>query len=298
MARMDYTDIIAEIVQPTVIDNVVVPGMEKLYALGTKNTIIKSGSTITDPNCMSKTAAGGAYTRADANPASMVKTFANPYWNKLYYHEAAKIRREDIDEALEGTPLRALLQDAANDAVTEVMNHVFEGCLASIKSDIDDTGTYSTGAVTRAAAITSYEESTDTQITLAHLRAAKNAIGAKKTINWGNYTWLLEQAVYDAAHPLMSATGSWVENNPSGRAVDTGDLPVAKFDSVKVDTMFGMTTGDAYLFNKADLQIQVHKPLELEWVPVDEYGYKVVARIGVNAWVRHPAFQAKLTSKD
>jgi hypothetical protein len=295
---MDYQDIIAEIVQPEVINNVVVPSMEKLYSLGTMNNNIKSGSTITDPNCIAKTAAGGAFTRSDANPESMTKDFVNPYWNKVYYHEGALVRREDLDEALEGTPLRALLQDAANDATEQLMNHVYEGCLTQIKSDIDATGAYSDGSVTRVTALASYEEATDTAITLAILRAAQNAIGLKRTTNWGEYKWLFEQEVWDIAHPLMSATGSWVENDPKGRAVDSGYLPVAKFDSIAVDTMYGMTTGDAYLFRKVDLQIQNHKGLELEWVPVDEYAYKVVARIGVNCWVRHPAWQAKLTSKD
>jgi len=117
---------------------------------------------------------------------------------------------------------------------------------------------------------------------------------------------LLEQAVLNTAHPLMSATGSWVENNPrdrgaaptGGAGVSAGYLPVATFDQIAVDTTYGMTTGDCFLLNRGDVQIQEHFPLELEMVPVDEFGYKMVSRIGVNAWVRHPAFQAKLTDKD
>ena len=132
MSRIDYQPIIAEIVQPNVVENVVVAAMDKLNGIGTQNTDFKSGSRISDENSIAETAAGGAFTRADANPESMTETFASPYWNKVYYHESAKVRREDIQEALEGTPLRNLLQRAATKATKQVMKHVFDGSIAQI----------------------------------------------------------------------------------------------------------------------------------------------------------------------
>ena len=306
MAKMDYQSIIAEIVQPKVVDNVVVAKMDKLNGLFTKNTDYKSGSRISDENAISETAAGGAFTRADANPESMTQTFASPYWNKVYYHEAAKVRREDLDEAKEGTPLLNLLTDAAMKATRQCMKHVFNGCITQIKADVDSSSNYSDGAITRVTALQSYEEATDATITLAYLRGAHKAIALKETIDWNEYVWLLEQTVLNTAHPLMSATGSWVENNPRDQSgspvnpsgVSAGYLPVGRFDGIRVDTTYGMTVGDCFLLRREDVQIQEHKGLELEMVPVDEYAYKMVARIGVNAWVRRPAFQAKLTSKD
>jgi hypothetical protein len=302
---MDYTDIIAEIVQPAVVDNVVVSKMDKLNTLFTQNTNIKSGASITEENIIAETSAGGAFTRADANPSSMTQTFAEPSWTKKYYHESAKVRREDLDEALEGTPLRNLLTDAGNKAAKQLMNSVFSGTLTQIKADVDSASTYSTGAITRVTALQSYEESTDATITLNYLRAAQKAIALKDEIDWSEYVWLLEQAVLNTAHPLMSATGSWVENNPRpggafpvGAGVAAGYMPVATFDSIAIDTTYGMTTGDCFLLNRGDVQIQTHKPFELEMVEVDEYAFKMVARIGVNGWVRRPKFQAKLTSKD
>lgn len=306
MPRLDFTDIIQEIVQPTVIDNVVVPKMDKLYGWFNRNTNIKSGARISDPNCIGETAAGGAFTRADANPESMTQTFVTPYWNKVYYHEAAKVRREDIDEALEGTPLRALLTDAGTKATKQLMNHVFSGVMTQIKADIDSAATYSDAGTTRVTALQSYEEATNATITLAYLRGAQNALALKDEIDWGDYLWLLEQTVMNTARPLMAATGSWVENNPrfnqgnwvGAGGVSTGYVPVSYFDQIEVNSVYGMTVGDCYLVNKMDVQIQEHKGLELEFVPVDEYAYKMVARIGVNCWVRRPAFQAKMTDKD
>jgi hypothetical protein len=303
---MDYTDIIEEIVQPKVIDNVVVAKMDKLNSLFTKNTDIKSGALITDPNCIGETSAGGAFTRADANPSSMTQTFASPYWNKVYYHEAAKVRREDIDEAREGSPLVALLTDAATKATKQLMGLVFSGCITQIKSDVDSAANYSDAGTTRVTALQSYEEATDATITLAYMRGATNAIGLKDEIDWNEYVWLIEQTVLNSGHPLMAATGSWIQNDPTKPGqypigpggVASGYLPVGSFDGVSVDTTYGMTVGDLFLLNRGDVQIQKHKDLELELVFVDEYAYKMVARIGVNAWVRRPAFQGKLTSKD
>jgi len=300
MAKMDYQDIITNISQPLVQENVVVAAMDKLNGMFTKNTNVLSGARITDPNCITETAAGGAFTRADANPTSMTQAFINPYWNKLYYHESAKVRREDIDEAKEGSPLQALLNDAAMKATKQLMAHVFGGVMTQIKADVDSAGTYSDGAETRVAAITSHEDNTNATITLAYLRAAQNALFLKKDINWGDYLWLFEQTVWNSAFPLMSIQGtdstSW-QQAPGGSVV-SGYQPVATFDTIAVDHAYGMTVGDAFLLDRGDVQIQQHKGLELEWVFVDEYAFKVVARIGVNGWVRHPAFQAKLTLKD
>ncbi len=300
MAKMDYQDIITNISQPLVQENVVVAKMDKLNGMFTKNTNIVSGARITDPNCISETAGGGAFTRSDANPTSMTQTFINPYWNKLYYHESAKVRREDLDEAKEGSPLIALLNDASTKAVKQLMNHVFGGVMTQIKSDVDSASAYSDASSTRVTAIQSHEDSTNATITLAYMRAAQKALFLKKDINWGDYLWLFENTVWNSAHPLFAVQGtdttSWTQV-PGGKVI-SGYQPVATFDQIAVDHVYGMTVGDCFLLDRSDVQIQEHKGLELEWVFVDEYAFKVVARIGVNGWVRHPAFQGKLTNKD
>ncbi len=307
MARVDYSNLITEIVQPQLVDSVVNKKMDKLFSLFTQNNNVAGGSRITDPNVIAKTAAGGAFTRADADPVSLTQTFINPYWNKLYYHEAFNVRREDIDEKKAPSAEIALVSDAAMVATELLMEHVYDGVMTQIKADVDSAADYSDGAETRVTALTSYEENTNATITLAYMRGAQNAIAMKDTINWGDYVWLLEQTVMNSAHPLMSATGSWVEQNPrqggsssntGGSRVATGYMPVASFDGIPVDTSFGMTVGDCFLLKRADVQIQTHKGLEVEMKSVDEYGIRGVVRIGVNGWVRRPAFAGKLTLKD
>ena len=80
--------------------------------------------------------------------------------------------------------------------------------------------------------------------------------------------------------------------------VAAGYMPVASFDGIPIDSTHGMTVGDCYLLKREDVQIQEHFPLEIEMKEVDEFAMRGVVRIGINAWVRRPRYQAKLTSKD
>lgn len=302
VTRIDYQGIIQEIIQPGIVDNIVTPKMDKLNALFTRNTMIKSGSTIQDVNALTETSAGGAFTRADANPPSMTWTNATPYWNKVYYHEKAKVRREDIAEnRSDPAAIQNLMQDAIFRATRQLMSNVFSGCIAQIKLDVDDSSDYSDGAITRSVPLQSYEEDTDATITLAYMRGATDAIELKDDIDWREYIWLMEKNVWKAAHPLMSVQGAdsaqWIENDPADR-IKSGYQPVTSFDTVSVDREFGMTVGDAFLLNRGDVQIQEHFPYEIEEVQEDEFAMTWVVRIGVNCWVRRPRFQAKLTNKD
>lgn len=237
----------------------------------------------------------------------MTATFQQPYWTKVRYHEAVNIRREDVDESLSPSAITNVIQSGVEDATKLLMESVFDGVMTQIKADVDSTATY--GGTTRITATESYEENTDATITLAYMRAAQNAIALKKQINWLDYVWLLEQTVMNSAHPLMQATGSWIENNPRiggnpsntgmSSGVASGYLPVASFDGIAIPpSPFGMTVGDCLLLNRGDVQLQTHKPFEIQIKDPDEYAFRAVVRIGVNAWVRHPAWQAKMTLKD
>ena len=296
MSRQDYQDILTNVSQPKMVENVVNAKMDKMWALFGKNTNVLPGSAISEFDRTVLTSAGGAFTRSDANPVSLTQTIVNPTWNKLYYAESAKVRREDIDEAA-GTPLRNLLTDASDTATKLTMAAVFAGIIAQIKLDVDSAGTYSDAAITRVTSIQSYEESTNATITLSYLRGAQRALALKDEIDWSEYVWLLEQTVLNTAAPLMSATVT-IQTPPSNGTTPTGYIPPSNFDTIPVDTTYGMTTGDCFLLNRDNVQIQIHKGLELEMVDVDEYAYKVVSRYGANSWVRRPAFQAKMTDKD
>ena len=301
MSLLQYGDIIQQIVQPTIIDNVVNPNMDKLYSIGQKNTNVKGGASISEENIVTNTFNGGAFTRADANPDSMVQAFANPTWTKKYYHETATIRREDLSEAKEGTPLVNMLSDGATKAAAGCMSHVFTGAMTQLAADIDSAAAYSDAAIARATIGASHEDNSDTALSLALLRAAQKATELKRQTDWSTYVWLLQGNCYNVAVPLMNATGSWNTSTPAGQVmnVDTGYAQVNRFDTIEVQTMYGMTTGDCYLFPKQNLQIQEHFPMTIEIVQsADQFAFDITARIGVNIWVRQPKFAAKLTLKD
>jgi hypothetical protein len=299
MSRIDYQPIIANIVQPGIIDNVVNPTMAKLKGLFTENRNFRSGDRITDDNKTAKTSNGGQFTRADANPPTLTQDFGSPWWYKKYFHETAVVRREDVDEAMEGSSMTALMQDAATTATELLMANVFNASWASILADVDDSSNYSDAALTRITVWQSYKDAVDAKITLPTYRAAQHALSLKETINWANYVWMNEQTVWNTGRGLMSETGSWVENNPrNAQEVATGYLPVSSFDGIRVDQDYGMTVGNAFLLNRNDVQWQMHKGFDIEQVPTDEYAVKMVVRIGFNMWVRRPGFQAKLENKD
>lgn len=299
---VDYQDLLTNQLQPEIIDNVILPDMQELYTMFAENTNYTEGNEISDPNCIAETAAGGAFTRSDSDPESMTVTWEKPAWTKVYYHEAAKIRGEDIAEA-RGNRIRLtnLFTDAAFRATRQLMNtHVFSGVMTQIKADVDSAATY--GGATRVTALQSYEENTDATITLAYLRAMYKALALKGPINWNDYVTLLEPTVWSTAWPLMDATVTKTKMNPlPGNQNAAGYLEVPVFDLVPVKAQYGMTVGDVFCLRRRDVQIQNHLALELTYKTpkeLNEYAYKVIARIGVNCWVRLPAFQGKMTLKD
>lgn len=299
--RIDFTGLITEELQSELTDVVVRPSIEKLYSMFTKNTDVQEGMLITDPNCVGETLNGGSFTRNDANPPSMTVTWAKPYWAKIYYHESAKVRVEDVKEANGNlVTIQNLFTDAAMRATRGLMNtHVFSGICSQIKSDVDSSATY--GSATRVTAWQSYEENTSTAITIAILRAMYKALYLKGNFNPADYLTIFEPTVWSTAWPLMDALVSKMRMNPTvrdGNAAGYQDVPA--LDLVPVMDLYGMTTGDVFCLNRGDVQIQEHSPLELTYKEpsnMNEWANEIIARIGVNCWVRQPARQGKLTLK-
>jgi hypothetical protein len=304
MSDLNYEDILTNVYQGEVVDNIVLPKMEELYALFTKNDNIREGNNIKDANAISETANGGAFTRSDADPASLQQTWESPEWVKTYYHEAADIRGEDISEML-GSQAGAMniLGNAARSVTRQIMNnHVFNGVFSQIKADVDSSSDYSDGApVTRVTALQSYEENTVATITLEYWRAMWQAIYLRGHIDWNEYVGIFEPTVWNSFFPLADALVTKTRFNPAMFDVNAaGYQEIDSVDGIRVTPIFGMTLGDVFLLNRGDVQIQNHMPLSLELQTPKELGafqYRVVGRIGVRAWVRRPRFQGKMTGK-
>ena len=303
MSKMDFQDLLTNVLQPKLVSNIVLPKVEQLEQIFTKNTDFRQGHMIPDPNAIAETTSGGAFTRADSDPASMTQTFVLPGWTKVYYQEAALIRNEDIKEAMgDIEAIKNLFSYAATRAVQQLMNtHVFSGLMTQLKADIDSAAAYSDNSITRVTALQSYEENTDTVITLAILRAMYAALRLKDELDWSQYITLVEPTVWNTLWPLMDATVAHQIMAKLNQSQAAGYLEVPVFDLCPIKSQFGMTVGDVFTVNRNDVQIQTHCPLELTYKTpkeMDEWAYKVIARIGINLWVRRPAFQGKLTLKD
>jgi hypothetical protein len=303
MSKMDFTDLLTNVLQPKLVNNIILPSMAQLEQIFTKNTDYRQGNMITDPNAVAEVTAGGAFTRADADPPSMTQTFVLPGWTKVYYHESALVRTEDIKEANgDIDAIKNLFSYAAERAVTQLMNtHVFSGVMTQIKADIDSAAAYSDNSITRVTALQSYEENTNTTITLAILRAAYAALRLKAELDWSQYITLVEPTCWNTLWPLIDATATHMITAKIGQTIGAGYLETPQFDLIPIKSQYGMTVGDIFTVNRNDVQLQTHCPLELTYKTpkeMDEWAYKVIARIGINAWVRRPALQSKLTLKD
>lgn len=305
MDPMSYDDLLENVIQRDLVDNVVVPKVEKLFQYFTKNTNVEKGNLISDRNALTETTAGGAFSRGEAFPASLAKTWATATWTKVYYQESATVRGETISEA--GGNFDAIgniLSDAASSATRQLMDkHVYSGCMTQLKSDVDSDNTYgSYSALTRGTETTAYEENTDATITLAYMRAMYKALVLKEETNWEEYITLIEPTVWSTFWPLADALVSKYRMNPmTGESTATGYMDVHSFDGVPVTSMYGMTTGDVMCLNRNDVQIQQHLPLQLVYQGPKELGafeHKITAITGINAWCRRPSRNGKMTLKD
>ena len=278
MSKMDFQDLLTNVLQPKLVNNIVLPKMEQLEQIFTKNTDYRQGDKITDPNAIAETTSGGAFTRADPDPASMTQTFVLPGWTKIYYQEASLVRNEDIKEARgDIDAIKNLFAYAANRAVQQLMNtHVFSGIMTQLKADIDSAAAYSDNSITRVTALQSYEENTDTVITLAILRAMYAALRLKDELDWGQYITLVEPTVWNTLWPLMDATVSKQITAKLNQSQAAGYLEVPVFDLCPIKSQYGMTVGDVFTVNRNDVQIQTHCPLELTYKTpkeMDEWAY-------------------------
>lgn len=300
----NYDDLLINKIQPQLVDNVVLPKMERLLSLFTQNNTVETGELITDREALTETANGGAMTRGDAFPQSMESTWAHATWRKVYYQEASGCRAETIDQCNGNLEtIGNVLNDMATKATRQLMNtHVYGGILTQIAADVDSNNTYgSVSALTRGTELQGYEENTSTAWTLALHRAMSKAIGLKQETDWSEYISIFNPTVWYTAWPLIDALVTKTQMSPSpSDKLTAGYMPPNSLDGIPVTDIFGVTAGCNFLLNRTDVQIQIHKPLELILQGPKELGayeYKITAITGQNGWVRHPARNGKLTAK-
>jgi hypothetical protein len=304
MSFADYNEIIQREFVPGLIDTVVYKSMAPLISLfGTKPN--QQGDRITSQYRLAHTSNAAFYGKGDVNPAPGNQTLKKPYWTKVFSHGACEVHGIDMSNAKPSGIAVDMVQDTLRKEVEALTDINVAGIYAQILADVDSSGTaYSDASLSRSTypLLVSYEETTNAAISLAYFRAMIKGVMAGKGRRLGEYICLMEQAVYNVFRPLAAAVNSWV--GPSGTGTTpqaTGYPEVGSFEGVSIFDPYAlpnMTTGTVFMLRKEDVNLVIHRALEVEVVPSGRDSIEMIPRIGVNCYVDNPYLQGKMLDKD
>ncbi len=298
MAIVDYSNYIQDVIEPKINDTVfnrMVEDLQKIFTLGTP----RDGSKITEVIRTSWSSNVANFTAASStDPASSTQTLVQATWDKTYTHGVVEVPRIKINESKDSG--LDLVADAIAQEAKALSNKLFVNCITQIKADIDSTATYSDAALDRSTypTLASYEEDTDTPITLDIMRAMINGVTLlKNTGPLSGYVGLVEQAVYNKLKPLAAALNTWNVNDSSKPNV-LGYTEMGNFEGLDIVVPVGLTTGDVFMIRKEDAIFLPHRAFEVEQVASGNDNVKFKLTAGLNAYVKNPGFQGKMTDKD
>lgn len=263
----------------------------------------KGGEQIEKQLRVASTSTARNFDRTDTYGESGTTTIVTAKWNKIYTDAIWEVHNIDVSQAKNGgitSGLVDLLRDAAMQAYADLKAKLYQNLYAMMKADIDSSSAYSDASLNRSTytRLASTEEGTDTAITLALLRAHRQAVLLNENTSIQQYRWIMEQQVYDVFQPLAAALHTWNINGSANTPVDAGYQPIGNWEGAAVDVMPGMTTGDVFFVRPSDVYIHEHRTLENEDIPSGKDSIKGVLKIGVHLFVDDPGKQGKMTSKD
>ena len=303
MTIANYQQLIEDVIEPEIQKTVYVKMLDDLYAIFGKDPKGKGGEEIREKVETSITSNAANYTRVDVNPEAGSFVAPEAYWNKTYQHAAAEVHGIDLSQAEAGgiTTVSNLIQSEIERQMGQLFQLVWNNIYTQIRADIDSAATYSDAALNRStyATLASYEENTDTAITIAIMRTAVNAIRLNKQSGpKSGFIWLMEEAVYNVFEPLAAALHTWNVTGSKGTPISAGYQPIGNFEGSDVHSPTGMTTGDVFYLRPQDVKIREHRGFFVEQVPSGRDSALFILRCGINGRVQYPGFQGKLTLKD
>lgn len=297
----DYNEFIQRVLNPEVIDTVYKREIDSLRRTFPNSSPL-GGDRLTEKFEAARTSPAAAYTKADVNPAAASNTLIKPYWDKKFYHTSCEIEGIDLANAKAGGTDLDLIRNEIMHETGSLMDVIFTAFMTQLKADVDSSATYSDKALSRTtySTLASYEEATDSAITVAYMRGMINSTMLLKNCGpRSGYVILCEEAVYNKFNPLAAALSTHNVNDPVPASDPMyGYSQSSNFEGVDIVVPSGMTTGDVLMLRKQDVRLTEHMPLEIEQVPSGRHSVKFVIRIGINCHVVHPGFQGKMTSKD
>ncbi len=300
----DFSQLLREVIQPNIMESVFTKFLNDLKAIGTEDNVKRGGASITIPIRTSISSNAAAYDKTDVDPVAGTFVAVDATWTKVYQHCAAEVHGIDISQAGQGgnPSVTDLITDAILMETGQLQELIFDAILTQWKADIDSSSAYSDASLNRTTypTLASTEEDTNTQITIALMRAHSNAVRLNK--NSGpktGFQFVMETATEEAFTPKVAALHGWNLNDTRrGQEVDLGYQAINSFEGQLIYSPPGLTTGDIFYGRKEDFKIHEHRAFEIEQVASGRDSAKFVLRTGINGYVTNPGFCGKMTNKD
>jgi hypothetical protein len=299
---LDFNEFIQRELRPEIIDTILLPGLDAFIRwFGIEDP--QSGDRITSRYRLGYSSNAGYYTKSDVDVASGSQTLKKPYWDKVFAQGAAEVHNIDISNDRGDQGLNQF-GDAVKLEMEYVMNVLLGGFYTQMKKDIDSSSVaYSDASLSRSTypLLVSYEEATNTPITLALVRAMIKALTLGKGTKIQDYLCMMEGEVYYKFQPLAAAMHTWNITGVAGKEEDMGWQPVGNFEGLKItqpDEFPEMTTGDVITVRPKDVRIQNHRVLDIVPKTVGRDAVYAAIYTGWNVRVENPYLNGKMTDKD
>ncbi|MCP4674256.1 MAG: hypothetical protein GY854_01815 [Deltaproteobacteria bacterium] len=303
MAFADYNEFIQRELQPEIIDTVIYDSIEP-FLTNFNSPPITKGDRITSRVRTAHTSNAAFYDKTDVDPASASQTLVKPYWSKVFSHGACEVHGIDMSNDNPGGASLDELSFQVKKETEALMAANVSAIYTQIKKDVDSSSVaYGDGSLSRSTypTLVSYEEDTNATISLAYMRGMIRGCTTNKGTNLGDYICLMEDSVYYTFKALAAALHTWNAVSVAGQKTNMGYPDFDKFEGLACpdpSVFTNMTTGDVLMLRRQDVNIAVHRPLEIEAVQSGRDSIKMVLRTGINVYVDNPYLQGKMTDKD
>lgn len=298
----DVAGLIRDVIVPKIEDSRFVKPYNELASQFTEDSINTGGPKITHQIITSATTNARNFTKANVDPLAGTFDAVDAYWDYTYQETAAEVFNIDINQAakdgLKG--IENLLTHSIEIEMDGLWELIYDNVYAQIKLDLTDSGTYSDAGLSRVTypTLSTYNETTDTTITVAQMRACQfNTTFNKNGTDYGQYRFVMEPTVYNQLAPQVALLQTWNQRN-TGTPVKGGYAPFADFEGTPVSQVQGMTVGDVFFVRPGDVHIKQHRPLSFTTVQSGRDSVKVIMRVGINAWIENVGKQGMMTNKD
>lgn len=272
------------------------------------------GSTVSTGYEYAITSTTGTYNYDDPMNEPFSSSQVRAYFNKDHYQEAARIFNVYLDYLKNGGTKPAGFETQMHElesAAKNLLDKMTTTMIADVEGQVDSSSAYSDASLSRTtyATLKSYEETTSTALTLAHLEDMIEALMTHVTYGQNvrsetdlllmlprnqvtNLSRLVTGQAYNASFFEMITSTQDMGPADAGRVMRT-----KQFEGIEIVVVPDMTTTVLLCVHKPDVKIWRHRPLTIveKSEAADTQLFHLTA--GYNAIVHRPGNSGKLSAK-